>query len=84
MSATIRTTAVALVVLTASAAVAHGHELTFDDRVAVQEAIERAYYSHQIGAERSFEEAVPRDLLERKVVRHRLPLQLVKELRRQA
>jgi len=45
MSAAIRTTAVALVALTASAAVAHGRELTFDDRVAVQEAIERVYYS---------------------------------------
>ena len=70
MSAAIRTTAVALVALTASAAVAHGRELTFVDRVAAQEAIERVYYSHQIGAERSFEEALPRDLLERKVVRY--------------
>ena len=69
MSAAIRSTAVALVVLTASAAEAQGRELTFADRVAAQEAIERVYYSHQIGAERSFEEAVPRERLERKVVK---------------
>ena len=68
MSAAIRTTAAALVVLTAFAAVAHGRELTFDDRVAVQEAIEGAY-SHQIAVERSFEEAMPRDL-ERKFVKY--------------
>ena len=42
-------------------------ELTFDDRVRAQEAIERAYLSHQIGNMRSFEEAVPRSLLEKKV-----------------
>ena len=66
------------------APLSHARDLTFEERVGAQEAIERVYYSHQIGAERLFEEAVPRDLLERKVVRHRLPLQLVKELRRQA
>src|SRR5437867_13033778 len=37
-----------------------GRSLTFEDRVAAQEAIERVYYSHQIGATLSFEEAVPR------------------------
>src|SRR4029450_4554812 len=41
--------------------------LTFQDRVKCQEAIERVYYSHQIGATRSFEAAVPRSLLESKV-----------------
>src|SRR5438552_77467 len=39
----------------------------FDDRVKAQEAIERAYYSHQIGATKPFEEAIPRLILERKV-----------------
>src|SRR5437667_6972079 len=42
-------------------------DLTFEDRVKAQEAIERVYYLHQIGATRPFEEAVPRELLERKV-----------------
>ncbi len=42
-------------------------ELTFQERVRAQEAIERVYYSHQIGATRTFEEAVPRALLETKV-----------------
>ncbi len=41
--------------------------LTFEQRVRAQEAIERAYYSHQIGASRPFEEAVPRAVLEKKV-----------------
>ncbi len=42
-------------------------DLTFEERVRAQEAIERVYYSHQIGTEKSFEEAVPRSLLESKV-----------------
>lgn len=41
--------------------------LTFEERVEAQEAIERVYYSHQLGARRPFEEAVPREVLERKV-----------------
>jgi N-acetylneuraminic acid mutarotase len=41
--------------------------LSFEDRFACREAIERVYYSHQIGATRPFEEAVPREVLERKV-----------------
>jgi hypothetical protein len=41
--------------------------LSFEDRLACQEAIERVYYSHQIGATGPFEEAVPREVLERKV-----------------
>src|SRR5437867_2691180 len=41
--------------------------LTFEDRVKAQEAIERVYYSHQIGATKPFEEAVPRWVLEQKV-----------------
>jgi len=42
-------------------------DLTFPERVAAQEAIERVHYSHQQGATRPFEEAVPRAVLERKV-----------------
>src|SRR5437667_7716777 len=42
-------------------------DLTFEDRVKAQEAIERVYYSHQIGARKPFEQAVPRSVLEKKV-----------------
>src|SRR3989338_357548 len=46
---------------------ASARELTFEDRVTAQEVIERVYYSHQIGATKPFAEAVPREVLERKV-----------------
>ncbi len=46
---------------------AEARDLTFEERVKAQEAIERVYYSYQLGATRSFEEAVPRALLEAKV-----------------
>ncbi|HZM70421.1 MAG TPA: kelch repeat-containing protein [Candidatus Cryosericum sp.] len=49
------------------AAAAEARELTFEERVRAQEAIERVYYAHQTGATRSFEEAVPRQVLEKKV-----------------
>src|SRR2546428_8382237 len=42
-------------------------DLTFEDRVKAQEAIERVYYSHQIGTTKPFEEAVPQTLREQKV-----------------
>jgi hypothetical protein len=50
-----------------SSSAPEARELTFEDRVRAQERIERVYYSHQIGATRQFEEAVPRQVLERKV-----------------
>jgi N-acetylneuraminic acid mutarotase len=46
---------------------ARAGELSFNDRVEAQAALERVYYAHQIGARGSFEEAVPRAMLERKV-----------------
>ncbi len=46
---------------------AGAHDLTFEERVAAQEAIERVAYAHQIGAQRPFAEAVPRAVIERKV-----------------
>ena len=49
------------------AATAFARDLTFEDRVNAQEAIERVYYAHQIGATKPFEEAVPRTLLEKQV-----------------
>src|SRR5262245_58029114 len=42
-------------------------ELTFEDRVRAQEAIERVYYSHLVGTTQRFEDAVPREVLEKKV-----------------
>src|SRR5262245_43596982 len=42
-------------------------QLTFEERVLAQEAIDRVYYSHQIGATRPFEEAEPHQVLETKV-----------------
>jgi hypothetical protein len=41
--------------------------LSFEERVRAQEAIERVYYSHQIGATRPFEDAMPRSRIEEKV-----------------
>ena len=57
----------ALAALGSSAVAAEQRTLTLEERVAAQEAIERVYYSHQIGATKPFEEAVPRELLETKV-----------------
>ena len=54
--------------LLASATGAVARDLSFEDRVRAQEAIERVYYSHQIGATRPFEMAIPRKLLEIKVL----------------
>jgi len=45
---------------------AAARDLTFEDRVGCQEAIERVYYSHQIGATLPFTQAVPREALEKK------------------
>src|SRR5262245_61004502 len=41
--------------------------LSIDQRIQAQEAIERVYYAHQIGAVEPFERVVTRELLERKV-----------------
>lgn len=41
--------------------------LTFEERVACQETLDRLAYSHQLGARRTFEEAVQPDLAEQKV-----------------
>jgi N-acetylneuraminic acid mutarotase len=42
-------------------------DLTFEDRVNAQEAIDRVRYSHQLGATEPFEEAMPREALEARV-----------------
>src|SRR6266850_645040 len=59
--------AVVVVACFGVAGAAEARDLTFDQRVAAQEALERIYYSHQIGATRPFAVAVPRDLLVQKV-----------------
>src|SRR5262245_7386199 len=46
---------------------AFARDLTFEDRVRAQEALERVRYSHLDGATKPFEAAVPRPLLEKKV-----------------
>ena len=50
-----------------SAAAGTDRTLGIEARVAAQEAIERVYYSHQIGSSQSFEQTVPREVLEQKV-----------------
>src|SRR5712691_2427729 len=55
------------VLLAVHSARAGSRELTFDQRVRAQEAIERVRYSHQIGATEPFESLVPRSVLESKV-----------------
>src|SRR5712692_5679532 len=54
-------------VVLASTESAVARDLTIEDRVRAQEAIERVYYSHQIGATKPFDEAVPRSVLQHKV-----------------
>ena len=49
---------------------AEARELTFDERVVAQEAIERVYYSYQIGTDTLFEHAVSKATLEQKVVKY--------------
>jgi hypothetical protein len=53
--------------LTAFTGIVGARELSFDERVRAQEAIERVYYSHQVGATKTFHEAVPRAMIEQKV-----------------
>ena len=56
-----------LIGLLSTANFLHARDLTFEERVKAQEAIERVYYSHQVGTTASFENVVPRSLLEKKV-----------------
>jgi N-acetylneuraminic acid mutarotase len=56
-----------LLALLVAPTVVSARELSFEDRVACQRAIERVHFAHQIGAPGTFEAAVPRALLEQKV-----------------
>src|SRR5437867_5230679 len=67
MNTACRVVAMFLGTAISSAIPGQGRDLTFQDRVRAQEAIERVEYSHQIGATRPFEEAVPRSVAEAKV-----------------
>src|SRR5213594_4281068 len=57
-------------VFCSSASLLQARDLTFEERVHAQEAIERVYYSHQIGATKPFEKAVTRRDLEEKVSKY--------------
>jgi N-acetylneuraminic acid mutarotase len=50
-----------------STATISARDLSFDERVKAQQAIDKVYYSHLIGARKTFEQAVPRSILEDKV-----------------
>src|SRR5262245_44879357 len=63
-----RTSLLIPLVLVFVAVPALARDLSFEDRVRAQEALERVAYSHQIGATEPFERAVPREVLERKVL----------------
>src|SRR5436309_4216484 len=60
-------TLLSCMVVTSGARSGDSRELTFEERVEAQRVIERVYYSHQIGTTKSFEEAVPRPVLEKEV-----------------
>src|SRR5262245_30714164 len=57
----------AAMLLAAAPGRAASRELSFEDRVAAQEKIERVLYAHQEGSRAPFAEAVPRDVIEAKV-----------------
>ena len=67
MSRTAPALGVLLLLISGSGGITQTPQLTFADRVKAQEAIERVYYSHQIGLKSRFEEMVPRSLLVDKV-----------------
>src|SRR5262249_23215486 len=46
---------------------AQGAELSFEERVSAERAIQRVYYRHQQQTTRTFEQAVTTELLERRV-----------------
>ncbi len=69
-SSAFRAAGMLLCTLILSAVPAAARPLGFEERVDAQKAIERVRYSHQLGAARPFEEAVPRNLIERKVQKY--------------
>jgi N-acetylneuraminic acid mutarotase len=57
----------ALVSCVLAAPAAFSRELSFAERVTAEEAIQRVYYGHQLGATQAFERAVPRTFVEERV-----------------
>lgn len=55
------------ILLIPAASASTARELTFEERVEAQRAIERVYYAHEESTRRPFDEAINRELLERKV-----------------
>ena len=70
MATTLRSTRLLVALAALVAPSIQARDLTFEDRVAAQEAIERVYYSHQIGATKSFEQALPRAVLAARVEKY--------------
>jgi N-acetylneuraminic acid mutarotase len=62
--------AVSFTAVTVLASSTLARDLTFEDRIKAQEAIERVYYAHQIGATKPFEQAVPPSVIETKVTNY--------------
>src|SRR2546427_1130671 len=56
-----------ILLVVASTGITSARDLTPEERIRAQEAIERVSYSHQEGTIKPFEEAVPRAVFERKV-----------------
>ena len=65
-----RLTVVFVVLVAIGSSTVHARDLTFEDRVRAQEAIERVYYAHQIGTTKPFEEAIPSFVLEAMVAKY--------------
>ena len=60
-------TSIAICLVAVCSLTVTARELTFEERVRAQEAIERVYYAHQVDTTVPFETAVPRNVLETKV-----------------
>src|SRR5262249_41366985 len=52
------------------ACAAEARTMSFEDRVKGEEAIERLYYAHQVGARTPFDEAVSRAMVEGRVLKY--------------
>src|SRR5437867_4468304 len=59
--------ATGIVIAWVGASKIEARDLAFDERVAAQSAIERAYFQHRIGSRRTFEQAFTQEVLQGKV-----------------
>jgi len=67
MKRTVTRVGIGLFTLVIAASALPARELSFDERVRAQEAIERVYHAHQLGSKESFAQAVPHTVVEQKV-----------------